>query len=224
MLDEQGKLTPEGKDTAKKWINEKKKHTIVCPICNSTSWILADHLVRTPIGGKEPGVLFAGGPSYPQVMVVCATCAYTMYFNAVMLGLVPSSKKEGVKMSAGGGGSQPGAQLVEESSQLIRIAQMERTVVCFGITEDELEHLTGLNTRATVYYSLASALITLGISWGVTKLMTAQNTVEGELLGTWGAGIAFAVGITFIFLGVGESKTRQSAIDRIKTQSRTHGI
>lgn len=31
-----------------------------------------------------------GGVGYPQVMLLCKTCAHTMFFNAVIMGLVPA--------------------------------------------------------------------------------------------------------------------------------------
>ncbi len=38
------------------------------------------------------GGLIVGGPTYPQVMIVCTVCGNTKYFNAVIMGVV---EKEG---------------------------------------------------------------------------------------------------------------------------------
>jgi hypothetical protein len=48
---------------------------------------LADHLVSAPVYSSNG--MYLGGPSYPCVMVVCSNCGYTMFHNAVVIGVVP---------------------------------------------------------------------------------------------------------------------------------------
>jgi len=31
-----------------------------------------------------------GGPAYPQAMLMCTICAHTVYFNAVVMGILQS--------------------------------------------------------------------------------------------------------------------------------------
>jgi hypothetical protein len=67
----------------KLWIGSAKN----CPICQSNKWTLADHIVSSNIATAGAG-LIVGGPTYPCVMLISEPCGYTIYFNAVVLGVV----------------------------------------------------------------------------------------------------------------------------------------
>lgn len=57
-----------------------------CPYCGHDDWTMGRHLVADQI--------LAGsimGPVVPYVVFFCTRCAYTMRFNAVMLGLFPAT-------------------------------------------------------------------------------------------------------------------------------------
>jgi hypothetical protein len=41
------------------------------------------------------GNLQLGGDYYPFVLVICTTCGNTLAFNAKIIGLLPSTKREG---------------------------------------------------------------------------------------------------------------------------------
>lgn len=70
-----------------KWPAEKK----ICEVCGSGNWTLAEDLVMpVPFSGNA---LMIGGPTYPQVMVICNGCGNTKYFNAVMMGVLQPEKK-----------------------------------------------------------------------------------------------------------------------------------
>lgn len=64
------------------WLIERKYPLPRCPICDSHSWLLARDIVQLeqyrPI---DNGV-------YPVAKVHCKTCGYTMFFDAVVVGLV----------------------------------------------------------------------------------------------------------------------------------------
>jgi hypothetical protein len=58
-----------------------------CPACKRPHLSLADTLLEVrPFHG---GMFFAGGPVYPHAAVICTFCGHTMFFNAVILGLLP---------------------------------------------------------------------------------------------------------------------------------------
>lgn len=58
-----------------------------CPVSGDTNWIVGDYLVHTPTHtGQWPVV---GGPAYLYVQVICQSCGYTMFLNAVLFGLIP---------------------------------------------------------------------------------------------------------------------------------------
>jgi hypothetical protein len=93
MPDPSGKLTPDEKDRAAAWVNEKWRGNRVCPICGSTRWILGDHLVQPIVLGNKQNILLSG-VSYPHLMVISPSCGYTMFVNAVIVGLVEPSSNE----------------------------------------------------------------------------------------------------------------------------------
>ena len=84
MPDSSGRLTPEEKETVRQWIDSNWTGSDFCPISGHNDWIIVDHIVR-PIAGST----LLSGSNYPQVMLVCQGCGYTIYFNAVLMGLVP---------------------------------------------------------------------------------------------------------------------------------------
>lgn len=63
------------------WIRKNWTNPTECPICGSDDWGIGDHLV-------EMRPLSPDGPVYPQFFVYCKKCAYTIFFNAVIAGLV----------------------------------------------------------------------------------------------------------------------------------------
>jgi len=70
------------------WIRRNWSKPTECPICGSDDWGIGDQIVE--IRSSLPG-----GSIYPQFFVYCQKCAYTIFFNAVIAGLVevkPSNK------------------------------------------------------------------------------------------------------------------------------------
>ena len=92
MPDSEGKLTPEDKEKVRQWLANTGKAFPPCPFCSNTNWGVADHLVAPITLGKELAMQLGGGRAYPQVMLISSGCGHTVYFNAVMIGLVPSVK------------------------------------------------------------------------------------------------------------------------------------
>ena len=56
-----------------------------CQVCKNGRYTIAPHLV-TPLINQEEGLLM-GGPSYPQVMLICGNCGHTRYHNVIALGV-----------------------------------------------------------------------------------------------------------------------------------------
>jgi hypothetical protein len=56
-----------------------------CPICGSNKWFLGDHVVESPIINQE--FRGFGSTAYPAVLLISELCGYTIYFNAVILGV-----------------------------------------------------------------------------------------------------------------------------------------
>jgi len=66
------------------WIRRNWTKTTECPICGSDDWGIGDQIV-------EISPFMPGAPVYPQFFVYCQKCAYTIFFNAVIAGLVPTA-------------------------------------------------------------------------------------------------------------------------------------
>ncbi len=87
-----GKLTAEEQGRAAAWI--AKHHKDHCPSCGEGPWIVPEHLVQPVTLGADQSLVL-GGPGYPQVMLLCRTCGHTLFFNAVVMGLIkPGSSSE----------------------------------------------------------------------------------------------------------------------------------
>ena len=93
-------LTQEQKDKIDKWLIEKWGPDGPCYVCKTSNWAILSHLV-TPVVFSEKG-FWAGGPAYPQAAIVCTNCGHTVYFNAILIGLV-EEEEQGSKEKPGDG-------------------------------------------------------------------------------------------------------------------------
>lgn len=69
------------------WLRENWKGATLCPICAADNWSVGDHVIEIRVfQGKLQHV--GGGNLYPYVQLICGTCGYTIFFNAIIMGLV----------------------------------------------------------------------------------------------------------------------------------------
>ncbi len=88
MPGQDGKLTAEDRQKIAAWLARFPTGAdSACPMCGSTTWMIAEHLVQ-PITVGPGGNAFFGGVSYPQVMMISNPCGYTRTVNAVVMGVV----------------------------------------------------------------------------------------------------------------------------------------
>ncbi len=80
------------KANVQEWLQEKWTGLKTCPISGDNNWTIGDYLVQPMT--YSAGGLTLGGPGYPMVMVICSTCGYTVFFNAVMMRLLEDSGGE----------------------------------------------------------------------------------------------------------------------------------
>lgn len=99
---DQYQLSEKAKKKITDWLNERWLGLKQCPICRKNTWTIVDDLVSPNI--SRDGGLVIGGTSYPQVMVICGNCAHTLYFNAVMIGVVGGADEK----ASGDGASDAG--------------------------------------------------------------------------------------------------------------------
>ena len=69
-----------------KWPEERR----TCEICLQKTWTLAQDVVM-PITYNNKGFQL-GGPSYPQIMLICKNCGNTKYFNTVVMDIIKGKK------------------------------------------------------------------------------------------------------------------------------------
>jgi hypothetical protein len=64
----------------------------VCGVCGSTNWAVTDRIFQ--LMEFHEGALVVGGQVVPLINVHCSSCGHTLFFNAILLGLVTSKKLE----------------------------------------------------------------------------------------------------------------------------------
>lgn len=63
------------------WIRKNWTKPTECPICGSDNWGIGDQIVEIRSFAPSASV-------YPQFFVYCQKCGHTIFFNAVIAGLV----------------------------------------------------------------------------------------------------------------------------------------
>ena len=68
------------------WLNTHWQGEWRCPICEQDEWLVHDEAVEVRAFGR--GSLAANGSVFPLLSVTCSTCGHTLFFNAIVAGLV----------------------------------------------------------------------------------------------------------------------------------------
>lgn len=82
MPDSDGKLTFEEKERCAKWLSDKVPGDVTCPVCKTSKWEIADHLVCMSIFNPIGSTALLG-TVYPFFQLCCSNCANTILINAV---------------------------------------------------------------------------------------------------------------------------------------------
>jgi hypothetical protein len=106
MPDKDGKLTTDEKNRVVQklqttWMGSAQN----CPICGNSHWLIADHLVQPLTLGPNASIQLGGAAGYPQVMLISVGCGHTLFFNAVMLGVLAAADPQGPPVTPPSGGS-----------------------------------------------------------------------------------------------------------------------
>ena len=104
MSDSTGKLSEAEREKAVSWFNTRWTMQNGCPVCTTKKWQMSDHLVHSPVFAG--GAALFGGVVYPVLPLTCSNCGYTIYFNAVMMGL--TNTEAGVERPTVSGTTLPG--------------------------------------------------------------------------------------------------------------------
>jgi predicted nucleic-acid-binding Zn-ribbon protein len=62
------------------WIRRNWTQPTECPVCGNDNWVIGDQIVEMRSS--------SGTAVYPQFFVLCLKCAHTVFFNAVVAGLI----------------------------------------------------------------------------------------------------------------------------------------
>lgn len=81
------RITEAHKAIANAWFTKHWKNA-VCLVCQEHAFVFGDHLVQPlTYSQSSPGTVL-GGPTYPLFQVICKSCGYTYFFNALIMGVV----------------------------------------------------------------------------------------------------------------------------------------
>lgn len=82
-----GRLSLKQREQVAAYINGKAPLIGKCPTCGDRRWGLLDHFVHIPIFHNN-GSFVVGGPSYPNIGLICQNCGNTQLINAVAAGII----------------------------------------------------------------------------------------------------------------------------------------
>jgi predicted nucleic-acid-binding Zn-ribbon protein len=68
------------------WLTTHWQGDWLCPICGQDDWLVHDEAVEVRAFGQ--GRLAAKGSIFPLLTVLCSNCGHTLFFNALIAGLV----------------------------------------------------------------------------------------------------------------------------------------
>jgi hypothetical protein len=89
MPDSAGILSLEDNQKIQRWWVQQWKAPVVCPVCKTSEWTQAPHVVNIPRHAVDAYV--ADTINYPHIAVTCNSCAHSMFFNAVQIGVSASA-------------------------------------------------------------------------------------------------------------------------------------
>jgi hypothetical protein len=88
MPDSTGALTSSDNEKIQNWWNLHWKAPVTCPVCKTSEWTVAPHVINIQRHATDAAV--GNTISYPHIVVTCKSCAHSMFFNAVQIGVSAS--------------------------------------------------------------------------------------------------------------------------------------
>lgn len=82
-------FTDEEADKINRWLVEHWKEPRKCPISGHETWDVPSKLVYLTTSLPPESLFSPQLVVYPSVMLVCKGCGYTMFFNALAMGIEP---------------------------------------------------------------------------------------------------------------------------------------
>ena len=88
-------------DSVKQWI-ESHSPILSCSGCGGRGWAIQNELAFSLLINPESGQI-NHHRGYPMVAVTCQSCGYTVFFNAIQIGIMPKAAKARRQRPADGG-------------------------------------------------------------------------------------------------------------------------
>ncbi len=73
-------------EKANEWLDRYWTGDRICPICGNSNWSGNDKAME--VRSFDEGRLTASGPVIPFLTIACSICGHTLFFNALIAGLV----------------------------------------------------------------------------------------------------------------------------------------
>jgi predicted nucleic-acid-binding Zn-ribbon protein len=96
MADESD-LTQEQAEILIRWLDQKIPQGLICSACGKDDWNLAPTISTTMVLGGTS--IMIGGTIQPLVTLTCKNCGHTVFFNALISGVMKAEKKESADAS-----------------------------------------------------------------------------------------------------------------------------
>ena len=90
-------LTEEQKRTLLEGITEKMGASPVCPLCHTKNWSVTDKVFE--LGQYNVNRLTSETTVYPVCALCCQNCAYVLFFNALVAGVITRSDPNAVPVA-----------------------------------------------------------------------------------------------------------------------------
>jgi membrane protein DedA with SNARE-associated domain len=101
----------------------------------------------------------------------------------------------------------------------VETVYVKRQIVAYAVFETEVASISSLNAQTTVFFSIASALVSFAAGIWANALFSEKLTAAGEVAAYIGAPLLVVIAVVFAGLGYHAFKTRKSQVEDIRRQS-----
>lgn len=89
------RLDDEQIDKINRHLDEKGSPPLICSICHQSKWEIADGVF---VSRDQAHIAkLGGGTVIPSIVVICLNCGNTLFFNAIVLGIVQKKEKVNIE-------------------------------------------------------------------------------------------------------------------------------
>ena len=104
---------------------------------------------------------------------------------------------------------------------LQRRADAEREVKVLAVLENEVHSISTFNTLTTAFVSGGTSLISIAVGIWANGAFSEKLTPAGTVLSHFGAPLLCVLGLLMYFLAIWAYRARKSALDAIRSESKT---